>query len=221
MNTAVKNNNDDDLAAAAQRGDTSATDELMRRYENMAHWIARTYFLPGADRDDMSQEARIGLFKAIRDYRPDYENNFKNFAALAITRQVVTAVKTATRKKHIPLNRAISLDAPLHQKDHDHSPTLAEHLPGIAINEPAIRMEGDALKAAIVSAIVDDAKLSDLECDVLLLYMQGLPYGDIARRLGRATKSVDNALQRLRKKTNIAIQARYIAFNQQPAQQQE
>ncbi len=203
---------DDALVVSAQTGDMVALDELMRRYESVARIVATRYFLRGSSQDDVLQEARFGVFKAVRDYKPSFDTSFKSFVWLAVGRQVVTAVKTANRAKHQPLSLAASLDAPIYSTMFDDAPTLLETVGTPTRDDPTRRLDDEVLRATIVGAIVDDAMLSDYECDVLRLYMDGCTYVEMGQRLGHSAKSADNALQRMRKKANAAIKGRYLSM---------
>lgn len=186
---------DEELVRGARSGDEGCLGELLDRYRRFARAKARSYFLVGGDREDIIQEGMIGLYKAIRDFDPHHGASFRSFAELCITRQVLTAIKTATRQKHAPLNTYVSFDRP--QGD-DPSRTLGETI--------AVEEEADPLAQLVQSDDlrrlegVFDEVLSDLEADVLTLYVEGRSYQEIADRLGRHVKSIDNALQRIKRK---------------------
>ena len=187
---------DEELAELAQCGDASAQDKLLSRYSPVVKKIAGRYFLIGADMDDLVQEGMIGLFKAIRDYSPDKNAAFRSFSELCITRQILTAIKNATRHKHAPLNSYISLDRPVY--DSDGEATLLDVISradtanpeDIVINREKFNIIGNRIGKF----------LSKMECIVLLYYLRGESYTDIARRLGKDAKAIDNALQRIRRK---------------------
>lgn len=174
----------------------AALDYLINKYRNFVRAKARSYFLIGADREDIIQEGMIGLYKAIRDYEKDKRSSFRAFAELCVTRQIITAIKTATRQKHIPLNTYISLNKPIYDEDSDR--TLLDVLSGIRITDP------EALVISREDFIDIEAKiedlLSDLEWKVLMAYLDGRSYQEIAADLDRHVKSVDNALQRVKRK---------------------
>ena len=187
------------LIASAQRGDERAFETLLAQYRSMIAKVCYPYFLPGADADDVRSEARVGFFKAMRDFRPD-NGAFNKFAELVVRRNVITALKHATRQKSWTLNKALSLDAPL-TKDSDMPRNLGDVLPPVQI-EP----ERDADLAQVVKdAIVDGSMLSDFEATVLLAYFKGFTYAEIAQSLGKSFKAVDNASQRTKLKVNDAL----------------
>ena len=198
--TALEGMADADLVVRARHGDIRATELLVARYRGAVRARASNYFLVGGDRDDVCQEGLIGLYKAIRDYDPDHGAAFRSFADLCITRQILTAIKTATRLKHTPLNSYVSFDRP---HDGDPSRTLADT---VAVEEAL-----DPLKSLLaedgmrsVMAVVDEV-LSSLEADVLQLYVEGRSYQEIAELLGRRIKTIDNALQRIKRKLEAAL----------------
>jgi RNA polymerase sporulation-specific sigma factor len=186
-----------ELILAAQDGHDWAVTELMGRYRNFVRGKARCYFLAGAGRDDIVQEGMIGLFKAIRDYRPDRQSSFRSFAELCVTRQLITAIKTATRQKHTPLNTYVSLNKPM-ARDGEGDRVLADILAANEICDPAeivvSEWEAESIRQGFTAA------LSGFETSVLRLYMEGKSYHDIADMLDRRVKSVDNALQRVKRK---------------------
>ena len=188
---------DEHLTERARAGDEKALERLLARYRHYARAKARSYFLAGADREDIVQEGMIGLFKAIRDFDASHNTAFRAFAELCITRQIITAIKTATRQKHIPLNSYVSLNKPLHDSDGSER-ALADSLVGPAVLDPADLVISAEEIASIRSSV--DQLLSDLETEVLQLYMDGKSYQEIADRLGRHVKSIDNALQRIKRK---------------------
>lgn len=186
---------DDRLVAAARDGDAGALDALLTRYRGLVRSRARAYFLVGGDGDDLVQEGMIGLYKAVRDYRSEEAASFRSFAELCVTRQILTAIKTATRQKHGPLNSYVSLDRPV---DHEPGRTIADRVAVDPDPDPlATVVQGDQL--AQMRELFDEV-LSDLEEDVLLLYAEGRTYQEIAELLGRRVKSIDNALQRIKRK---------------------
>jgi RNA polymerase sporulation-specific sigma factor len=193
----VQTQQDEHLVNLVREGDESAIDILLTRYRHYARAKARSYFLAGADREDIVQEGMIGLFKAVRDYEPGHNTAFRAFAELCITRQIITAIKTATRQKHIPLNSYVSLNKSLSDQEGEERP-LAESIVSKEILDPADLV----ISAEEIASIRDsvDKHLSDLETEVLSLYMDGKSYQEIADLLGRHVKSIDNALQRIKRK---------------------
>jgi RNA polymerase sporulation-specific sigma factor len=199
---------DDDLVLAARSGDDAALCELLNKYRAFARVKARSYFLVGADREDIVQEGMIGLYKAIRDFNPDMQSSFRAFAELCVTRQIITAIKTATRQKHGPLNNYVSFERPVGGDD-DGERVLGDVLPSRAISDPAdLVISAERIRA--LQAHFDEV-LSDLETEVLRLYVEGKSYQEIAERLQRHVKSIDNALQRIKRKLEGHLQARSVA----------
>ena len=192
----VRGMTDEELIPAAQAGEDWAIDELFERYKNFVRAKARSYFLIGADREDIIQEGMIGLYKAIRDYRGERQASFRAFAELCITRQMITAIKTATRQKHIPLNSYVSLNRPVYDEDSDR--TLIDVLATGKDGNPEDLIIGQEEYNAIESQIGE--MLSGLEKEVLLSYLSGKSYQQIAKELHRHVKSIDNALQRVKRK---------------------
>ena len=196
---------DETLVERARAGDDLAIDTLLQRYRHYARAKARSYFLAGADREDIVQEGMIGLFKAIRDYQADRNSAFRAFAELCITRQIITAIKTATRQKHIPLNSYVSLNKPSPGDSDDERP-LSEALATTSMADPADLV----VSAEEINNIRESmgTLLSSLETEVLRLYMDGQSYQQIADTLGRHVKSIDNALQRIKRKLEQYIEER-------------
>lgn len=194
---------DAELARLSQDGDAEALDVLLARYRRFARSRSRSYYLLGGDADDLEQEALIGLYKAARDYRPDHEIAFRPFAELCITRQLLSAIKTANRHKHQPLNTSVSLHASRDASD-DEALTLEDRLPGpAATDDPAERVVGDERVVALADAVASE--LSALEVEVLHLYVGGQSYLEIAEHVGRHAKSVDNAVQRIKRKLGRSL----------------
>ncbi len=195
---------DEELVRLFHQGDLAALDLLLARYRRFARAKARGYFLAGGDTDDIEQEGLIGLFKAIRDFRHDRESSFRAFAELCVTRQIITAIKTACRQKHQPLNRYVSLWG-LRLVDDPSSERLVEELFDQQVPDPAdevVSLEGqDALRVALVGL------LSTLEVDVLRLHLDGCSYQEIGVHLDRHVKAVDNALQRIKRKLEAHLGA--------------
>lgn len=187
---------DEDIVVMAQNNDLEALDQLMKRYKNFVRLKTRSYFLIGADKEDIVQEGMIGLYKAIRDYDKDKLASFKGFAELCITRQIITAIKTATRQKHIPLNSYISLNKPIYNEESNR--TLLDVLSGVRITDPEELMISSEELYSMENEVVEI--LSDLEWEVLMAYLDGKSYQEIAIELDRHVKSIDNALQRVKRK---------------------
>lgn len=188
--------NDDELVKYVHGGNNEAQEILIKRYKNFVMAKSRSYFLVGADREDIIQEGMIGLYKAIRDYKVERLASFRAFAELCITRQIITAIKSATRQKHQPLNSYISLNKPIYSEESDS--TLLDVLNGSKLTNPEILFVSKESYDLIEKNIAET--LSDLEFDVLQEYLDGNSYEDIASVLGKHVKSVDNALQRVKKK---------------------
>jgi len=192
-----ENMSDEEIVLDAKdNNNTIALDYLINKYRNFVRAKARSYFLIGADREDIIQEGMIGLYKAIRDFRTDKLSSFRAFAELCVTRQIITAIKTATRQKHIPLNSYVSLNKPIYDEDSDR--TLLDVLSGSKISDP------EDLVISREEFIDIEEKmgeiLSDLEWKVLMAYLDGKSYQEIAVELERHVKSIDNALQRVKRK---------------------
>jgi RNA polymerase sporulation-specific sigma factor len=191
-----------DLILAAQSGDETASAALVAKYRSFVRCKARSYFLAGADRDDVIQEGMIGLYKAIRDYRSDRQSSFRSFAELCVTRQLITAIKTASRQKHGPLNSYVSLQRSASAEE-EGDRVLSDILAARDVCDPAeiviSAWEASSIKEGFTEA------LSSFESDVLILYVDGKSYSEIAERLGRHPKAVDNALQRVKRKVEIQI----------------
>jgi len=187
---------DEDIIEGARTGDTEALEYLINKYKSFVRAKARTYFLIGADREDIIQEGMIGLYKAIRDFRVDKLSSFRAFAELCITRQIITAIKTATRQKHIPLNSYVSLNKPLFDEDSDR--TLMDMISEDSTSDPEEMMISREEFKGIEAKMSEI--LSELEWEVLSLYLQGKSYQEIAEELDRHVKSIDNALQRVKRK---------------------
>jgi RNA polymerase sporulation-specific sigma factor len=196
---------DDDLVALFHEGNFEAVELLLERYRRFARAKARGYFLIGADFDDIEQEGMIGLFKAVRDFRPDRQSSFRAFAELCVTRQILTAIKTSTRHKHQPLNQYVSLSGVRSVEDPDERP-LEDLLRDIKVSDPADELVSWECMAELRAAIV--RVLSDLEVDVLRLYVEGRSYQEIGDLLGRHAKSIDNAIQRIKRKLECHLDQR-------------
>ena len=197
------------LIALAKQGSKDAQDRLMRRYYGFVRLKASSYFLAGGDLDDLIQEGLVGLYKAIRDYRSDRESSFRNFAELCITRQIITAVKTATRNKHTPLNQYVSFStSPAGSHGGDGEPTLDDILPGPTTHDPVNQVISSEELRALVACI--STVLSELESKVLALYLDGYSYEQVGHMIGCDCKTVDNALQRVKRKVGTHLQARNV-----------
>jgi len=196
---------DIDLVALVHDGDDRCIEVLLARYRNFARSKARSYFLAGSDKEDVVQEGMIGLFKAIRDFQAETGTPFRAFAELCISRQILTAIKTANRQKHQPLNSSVSLDAPAYGDDQSDR-SVGDNLVASTIHDPAELV----ISAQEIEAIRDTMheSLTDLEGDVLRLYMDGKSYEEIAGVLGNHVKSIDNALQRIKRKLQRHIEER-------------
>lgn len=192
----LKKATDEELVLEAKSGNKRAQEYLINKYENFVKNKAKSYFLIGADKEDIYQEGMIGLYKAIRDYKGDKLTSFKAFAELCVTRQIITAIKTATRQKHIPLNTYVSLNKPIYEEESDR--TLLDVLAGLKITDPEELMISKEEMAHIEKEI--ENVLSDLEMEVLSSYLDGKSYQEIACDLDRHAKSIDNALQRVKRK---------------------
>jgi RNA polymerase sporulation-specific sigma factor len=195
---------DEGIVDLVHQGDSEALDYLIHKYRNFVRAKSRSYFLIGADKEDIVQEGMIGLYKAIRDFREDKLTSFKAFAELCITRQIITAIKTATRQKHIPLNSYVSLDKPIYDEESDR--TLMDVLSGTKVLDPEELIinqeEFDHIEVKMTEL------LSDLERKVLALYLDGQSYQEISEELNRHVKSIDNALQRVKRKLERYLELR-------------
>ena len=200
----LTNLDDENIIELVHKGESEALDFLIHKYRNFVRAKARSYFLIGADREDIIQEGMIGLFKAIRDFKGDKLSSFKAFAELCITRQIITAIKTATRQKHIPLNSYVSLDKPIYDEESDR--TLMDVISGAKMTDPEELIinqeEFDQIEVKMAEL------LSDLERKVLALYLDGQSYQEISEELNRHVKSIDNALQRVKRKLERYLEIR-------------
>ncbi|MDR1960787.1 MAG: RNA polymerase sporulation sigma factor SigH [Gracilibacteraceae bacterium] len=195
---------DEEWVELAKTGDVGAQEFLINKYKNFVRAKARSYFLIGADREDIIQEGMIGLYKAIRDFRGDKLSSFRAFAELCVTRQIITAIKTATRQKHIPLNSYVSLNKPIYDDESDR--TLIDVISGARMSDPEeliiSREEFDDIEEKMGEI------LSSLEWEVLMAYLDGKSYQEIAAELRRHVKSIDNALQRVKRKLERYLENR-------------
>ena len=187
---------DEQIVKIAQSGDGAALEYLLNKYKDFVRTKARSYFLIGADHEDIVQEGMIGLYKAIRDYKEEKLSSFRAFAELCVTRQIITAIKTATRQKHIPLNSYISLNRPIYDEESDR--TLLDVMTEDVPNNPEDMLINREDLSVIEGRI--GQMLSDLEKQVLVRYVEGKSYVEISEEMGRHVKSIDNALQRIKRK---------------------
>jgi RNA polymerase sporulation-specific sigma factor len=186
------------LVLKVRNGSKTAQDELMRRYHGFVRLKASSYFLAGGDSDDLVQEGMIGLFKAARDFRADKETSFRSFAELCVTRQIITAIKTATRFKHSPLNTYVSFSHTPAGQESDGDCTLGDALPGPGVLDPSVCVISTEELQSLVFCL--GTGLSSLESEALRLYLEGNSYDEMAEELGCDTKTIDNALQRVKRK---------------------
>ncbi|CDF58910.1 RNA polymerase factor sigma-70 [Thermobrachium celere] len=187
---------DEEVVELAKKGDNKAEEYLINKYKNYVKSKAKTYFIVGAEKEDLYQEGMIGLYKAIRDFKPETLASFRAFAEICITRQIITAIKTATRQKHIPLNSYISLNKPVYDEESDR--TLMDVLSTIYVSDPEELIISKEQRRKIERRMKE--VLSDLELEVLRSYLNGKSYQEIACDLDRHAKSIDNALQRVKRK---------------------
>jgi RNA polymerase sporulation-specific sigma factor len=197
LHKAQRETEDLHLVLRARNGDDGALDTLLRRYTGFVRLKASSYFIAGGEAEDLIQEGLIGLYKAVRDFRSDKETSFRSFAELCITRQIITAIKTATRYKHAPLNTYVSFSqTPAGQEDSD--VTLGDALSGPSIDDPVVCVISTEELQSLVFSL--GTGLSALESDALRLYLEGLSYEQMAEELRCDTKTIDNALQRVKRK---------------------
>ena len=196
------------LVLKARNGSQAALDALMKRYTSFVRLKASSYFLAGGDSEDLIQEGMIGLYKAVRDFRPDKETSFRSFAELCVTRQIITAIKTATRYKHAPLNTYISFSHTPAGQDPDSDCTLGDALPGPTTDDPVVTVMSTEELQSLVFCL--GTGLSHLESQALKLYLEGSSYEDMADLLGCDTKTIDNALQRVKRKVLNHQRARQV-----------
>ena len=201
---ALEHLTDEEIAELTKNGNVEALEYLINKYKNFVRAKARTYFLIGADREDIIQEGMIGLYKAIRDYRCDRQASFRAFAEICVTRQIITAIKTATRQKHIPLNSYISLNKPVFDEESER--TLGEVVTTDKASNPEDLFINQENLLDIESTM--HRILSPLEQEVVMLYLDGKSYVEIAQQLNRHVKSVDNALQRVKRKLEQYLEKR-------------
>ncbi len=206
MQSTVREPNELALIAAARNGDDWAMDTILRRYHGFVRLKASSYFLAGGDSNDLIQEGLVGLYKAVRDFRPDKETSFRSFAELCITRQIITAIKTATRFKHAPLNTYVSFSHTPAGQEGEADCTLGDALPGPAVDDPASCVISTEELQSLLDCL--GTALSPLEAQVLTLYLEGHSYERIGERLECDPKTVDNALQRVKRKVLVHLDSR-------------
>ncbi|MDO4546823.1 MAG: RNA polymerase sporulation sigma factor SigH [Clostridia bacterium] len=209
MNEKYDEMNDDDVVALAQQSDGAALEYLFNKYKNFVRGRARSYFLIGADHEDIVQEGMIGLYKAIRDYKSDRQTSFHAFAELCVTRQIITAIKSATRQKHIPLNSYVSLNRPIYDGDSDH--TLLDVITENWESNPEQMLISREDVSSIESRMSE--MLSPLEKRALLSYLEGKSYQEISQDIGRHVKAIDNALQRVKRKLQKYLEEKAESMN--------
>jgi RNA polymerase sporulation-specific sigma factor len=196
------------LVLKARNGDQAALDNIMRRYTGFVRLKASSYFLAGGDAEDLVQEGLIGLYKAVRDFRTDKETSFRSFAELCVTRQIITAIKTATRYKHAPLNTYVSFSHTPAGQDPEGECTLGDALPGPSVNDPSVVVISSEELQSLVFTL--GTGLSSLESDALRLYLEGSSYEEMAEELRCDTKTIDNALQRVKRKIQTHQRSRQV-----------
>jgi RNA polymerase sigma-H factor len=196
------------LIAAARNGDEKAMDAIIRRYEGFVRLKASSYFLAGGDSHDLIQEGLVGLFKAVRDFRSDKDTSFRSFAELCITRQIITAIKTATRHKHAPLNSYVSFSHTPAGQESEVDCTLGDALPGPSVDDPASCVISTEELQSLLDCL--GTALSSLESQVLTCYLEGRSYEEIGELLGCDPKTVDNALQRVKRKVQSHLNSRRV-----------
>jgi RNA polymerase sporulation-specific sigma factor len=196
------------LVMRVRNGDEHAREQLIRRYTGFVRMKASSYFLAGGESEDLIQEGLIGLWKAVRDFRPDKETSFRSFAELCVTRQIITAIKTATRFKHQALNSYISFSHTPAGQEPDSDCTLGDALPGSHVDEPSVQVISSEELRSLVFCL--GTGLSSLEADALRLYLEGNSYEQMADDLGCDTKTIDNALQRVKRKIVVHQQSRAV-----------
>ncbi len=194
---------DQELVEFIRTGHDFALDYLMNKYKMLVERKAKSYYLIGAGKDDIIQEGMIGLFKAIRDYNPNREASFYSFADLCVTRQMITAVKASTRQKHMPLNTYVSLNKPAYEEDSDRTEMLDTFVPSNKIIDPEELIIGEENRHLIEDQL--RKRLSKMESEILGMYVEGINYVEIAKMTNRPIKSIDNALQRIKKKVEVIL----------------
>lgn len=196
------------LIDRARAGDQAAMDRLIDRYRGFVRMKASSYFLAGGENEDLVQEGLIGFFKAVRDYRSDREASFRSFAELCVTRQIITAIKTAARNKHTPLNTYVSFSHTRAAGGSEQEISLADILPSDPVVDPMSQVISSEELRALLNCLGDT--LSELEAGVLTMYLEGRSYEEIAERLDCTPKTVDNALQRVKRKITAHLRGREV-----------
>ena len=206
MNNNYNNMSDEEILEAIKKDDTQALDFLICKYKDLVNSKVNKYFIIGAEKEDIIQEGLIGLYKAIKDYKMDKQNSFKSFANLCIERQLITAIKSSNRRKHMPLNSYLSLNMTAYENEDGNNETqVMDVLETNIIEDPLDTITKKEYMSNVESVI--DNSLSDFEKKVLNRYIQGESYVKIAEKLDAPVKSVDNAIQRIRKKTAKSLNA--------------
>jgi RNA polymerase sporulation-specific sigma factor len=198
------------LVLRARNGDQRSLDTLIKRYTGFVRLKSSSYFLAGGDSEDLIQEGLIGLYKAVRDFRPDKETSFRSFAELCVTRQIITAIKTATRYKHTPLNTYVSFSHTPAGHESEGDVTLGDALPGPSVDEPPVIVISSEELQSLVFTL--GTGLSKLEAEALRLYLEGASYEEMADELGCDTKTIDNALQRVKRKVLTHQRSREVVY---------
>lgn len=203
LNNNYKEMSDEGLVDMAKSGDKNALEYLINKYKELVNMKVSKYFIIGAEKEDIIQEGLIGLYKAVKSYSPDKQNSFKTFANMCIERQLITAIKSSNRQKHMPLNSYLSLNASAYENDEES--TLFDTYNAHQIEDPLDTITKQEYYKSVEIAI--DKSLSDFEKQVLNRYMKGESYIQIAEKLDTPVKSIDNAIQRIRKKatTNLNV----------------
>jgi RNA polymerase sporulation-specific sigma factor len=196
------------LVMRVRNGDEGAREQLIRRYTGFVRMKASSYFLAGGESEDLIQEGLIGLWKAVRDFRPDKETSFRSFAELCVTRQIITAIKSATRYKHQALNNYVSFSHTPAGQDPESDCTLGDALPGSHVDEPSVQVISTEELQSLIFCL--GGGLSTLEANALRLYLEGNSYEQMAEELGCDTKTIDNALQRVKRKIVTHRQSRAV-----------
>jgi RNA polymerase sporulation-specific sigma factor len=198
------------LVLRARNGDQRSLDALIKRYTGFVRLKSSSYFLAGGDSEDLIQEGLIGLYKAVRDFRPDKETSFRSFAELCVTRQIITAIKTATRFKHAPLNTYVSFSHTPAGHEGEGDVTLGDALPGPSVDEPPVIVISSEELQSLVFTL--GTGLSKLEAEALRLYLEGASYEEMAVELDCDTKTIDNALQRVKRKVLTHQRSREVVY---------
>ena len=196
---------DEDLINIIKSGDKNALDYLMEKYKNLVNMKVGKYFMIGSEREDIVQEGLIGLYKAVKSYSPDKQNSFKTFANMCIERQLITAIKSSNRQKHMPLNTYLSLNTKAYEDDEESN--ILDIFDSHQVEDPLETIAKQEYYKSVEKAI--DESLSDFEKQVLDRYIKGESYNQIAEKLDTPVKSVDNAIQRIRKKATKNVDVEF------------